>query len=97
MIVIELKATGGSKIIVDGRDIAQYVTSVNVRHTSGTKIVDGKRVPGPYLPEVDLTLVGPIYVSVDGKVKIGAEYADAALLPRIAAAPHVQSDSGEDE
>ena len=73
MIVIELKSSGASKIIVDGRDIANYVRSITVRHSTDTKYVAGQRVPGPNIPEVELTLVGPIYVSVDGKVKIGAE------------------------
>jgi hypothetical protein len=110
VIVIELRAGGANKIIVDGRDIANYCTSVRVRHTSG-RGADGAAL----LPEVDLTLVGPIHVTVDGKVKVGAEYdeqhsfkreelnrlipgsaSDAALLPRITAAPH-QSDSGDDE
>jgi hypothetical protein len=77
MIVIELRSSGACKIIVDGRDIANYVTSVAVRHTTEPRYVDGVRVPGPNIPEVDLTLVGPIYVSVDGVVSIGAELEEA--------------------
>jgi hypothetical protein len=82
MIVIELKSSGASKIIVDGRDIANYVTSIAVRHSTDSRYVDGVRVPGPYLPEVDLTLVGPIYVSVDGQVKVGAEYEESHSFKR---------------
>ncbi len=79
MIVIELRSSGASKVIVDGRDIASYVSKVEVRHTTETRYVAGKRVPGPYLPEVDLTLVGPIHVTVDGKVKLGTERAGEPL------------------
>jgi len=70
MIIIELRASGASKVIVDGRDIAMYVSKLEVRHGTEPRYVDGERVPGPHLPEVDLTLVGPIHVTVDGKVVV---------------------------
>jgi hypothetical protein len=82
MIVIELKSSGASKIIVDGRDIANYVTSITVQHSTEARYVNGGRVPGPNIPQVHLTLVGPIYVSVDGEVKIGAELEESHSFKR---------------